>query len=78
MYIACLTFFYFLPDIASAERDPRCKMNMSFSYGMFGWVILSIDAMISLIFIASYYCKLARDAPTSAVNEFMEKAVVNY
>ena len=75
--IGFLTFFYFLPAIANSERL-ECEKSTSLAYGMFGWVILGFDTLITLGFIIAYKCKTAGDPPISAMNEFMESAVMKY
>ena len=76
IYIAGLTFFYFMPAIFGGERNAECEMNTALANAMFGWVLLGCEAVILIGWIAAYAWKRSNDAPVTAMTEFLESATI--
>ena len=76
IYIATLTFFYFLPAIFGGERSKECEMNTALANGMFGWVLLGCESLIYIGWILAYAWKRSRDAPVPVMTEFLESATI--
>ena len=76
IYISGLTFLYYLPEFGETGRDPECKMNTAKANALFAWVLLVLDATISLGFMIAFGCKQARKLPVTAMNEFLERAAI--
>ena len=76
IYIAALTFFYFMPAIFGGERNDECKMNTALANGMFGWVLLGCECLIYIGWIIAYAWKRSRDAPVPVMTEFLESATI--
>ena len=63
-YIICITIIYFLPNLFGGERNPDCKMNAALANGMFAWVVLGADLLLSVIFFISYACNKNQESQT--------------
>ena len=75
--ITYFTIVYFLPNLLGGSRNSNCHMDVAFANAMFGWVVLGVNAITSVIFCLVFKIKKRQMAskPSQVFKEYVEKAV---
>ena len=74
--ISGFTMFWFAPELFNSERNPDCEMRCDLANAMFAWVLLGLDACISLTWMLFYGYKRLKDVNSQIMFEFIEQATI--